>query len=189
MRASKKHMEKVKEQILDAAAEGFREEGYDGLGVSGLAKRSGMTTGAFYCHFESKTKAFHEVINKGMNDYSQSLQSFKREFGEDWLNHFIDFYLGESHINCLSKSCVVPALSSDVTRAEDATKSLFGEHLNQLISDIKSNSSHLSSTDAISIISMLAGATMLARSVKDNHQAKEIANAAQKTILKITNNK
>jgi TetR/AcrR family transcriptional repressor of nem operon len=44
--------------MIAAASRGFRSNGYAGIGVDGLAKAAGVTSGAFYSHFGSKDAAF-----------------------------------------------------------------------------------------------------------------------------------
>ena len=55
----------TRQRIVDAAGRGFRRGGYGGIGVDGLAKEAGMTSGAFYVHFDSKKAAFRESMLQG----------------------------------------------------------------------------------------------------------------------------
>ena len=52
-------------KMLDAASMSFRSNGYAGIGVDGIAKAAGVTSGAFYAHFGSKDKAFKSVLDMG----------------------------------------------------------------------------------------------------------------------------
>ena len=40
--------QEARTKILDAAGRGFRRLGFGGIGVDGLAKEAGVTSGAFY---------------------------------------------------------------------------------------------------------------------------------------------
>ena len=57
MRYAAGHKEGARTRILDAAGRGFRRLGFGGIGVDGLAKEAGVTSGAFYGHFPSKAEA------------------------------------------------------------------------------------------------------------------------------------
>jgi AcrR family transcriptional regulator len=46
--------EQTRRHILEVAAEAFAECGYAGTSLNDLIRRSGLTKGAFYFHFESK---------------------------------------------------------------------------------------------------------------------------------------
>lgn len=57
-----KRKEETWRLMLEAAGRAFRSPGYDGIGVDGLAKGAGVTSGAFYAHFGSKAAAFDAAI-------------------------------------------------------------------------------------------------------------------------------
>ena len=57
MKVSKEQMAENRERILNAAAQLFREKGFDGIGVADLMKSAGLTHGGFYGHFASKDGA------------------------------------------------------------------------------------------------------------------------------------
>src|SRR2546422_1300492 len=54
MKVSREQAARNREAILDAAAQLFRERGFDGIGVADLMKAAGLTHGGFYGHFESE---------------------------------------------------------------------------------------------------------------------------------------
>ena len=56
------HNAKVRAKIVSAAAQKFREHGYDGVGLNDLMAAADLTRGAFYAHFKSKDLLFAEVV-------------------------------------------------------------------------------------------------------------------------------
>ena len=42
--------QETRKRIINAASRGFRSNGYAGIGVDGIAKEAGVTSGAFYAH-------------------------------------------------------------------------------------------------------------------------------------------
>ena len=48
----------TRSRIIDAAGRSFRSNGYAGIGVDGIAKAAGVTSGAFYAHLGSKKWCF-----------------------------------------------------------------------------------------------------------------------------------
>src|SRR5215207_7239218 len=54
MKVSREQAARNRERILDAAAQLFRERGFEGIGVADLMKEAGLTHGGFYGHFSSK---------------------------------------------------------------------------------------------------------------------------------------
>ena len=77
MRVTKEQKEQTRTKIIEAAGQGFRTHGYGGLGVDGLAKGADVTSGAFYGHFSSKGEAFKAAIEKGMEDYADTVRALQ----------------------------------------------------------------------------------------------------------------
>lgn len=179
MRASQEHMKKVRSHILEAASKGFREDGYGGLGINGLAKRADMTSGAFYGHFSSKDEAFSEVVKKGLEDYAQAIEGFEKDYGDEWPEYFLGYYLGNEHVENLACSCAVPGLSADVMRANSETKEVYSDVSERIAQNIANGLGKKDLSDSWALMSLLAGAVMMARCVSDPQQKKEILNAAQ----------
>jgi TetR/AcrR family transcriptional regulator len=55
------------QEILDAAAELFVEQGYAATRVSQIAKRAGVTAGTLYVYYKNKEAILQEVIMKTIN--------------------------------------------------------------------------------------------------------------------------
>jgi AcrR family transcriptional regulator len=81
------------ERLVEAAGRGFRVAGYGGVGVDGLAKEAGLTSGAFYAYFRSA--AFHAVVEAGPEDLRSGIRAGREHWRNTWLFAFIDFYLGK----------------------------------------------------------------------------------------------
>lgn len=179
MRASQAHMDKIHAHLLDAAGQGFREQGYGGLGINALAQKAGMTSGAFYGHFSSKNEAFREVVEKGLDDYADTIERLLTEHGDNWPTYFMDYYLGQEHLENLSCSCVVPGLSADVTRADADTKAIYAHATKNIANTISTGLKRKKPDDAWALMALLAGAVMMARCCSDSPTAKEIVHAAK----------
>jgi AcrR family transcriptional regulator len=52
----------ARQRLLAAARIEFVSNGLDGAKVEHIAKRAGLSKGAFYLHYESKTEAFEELV-------------------------------------------------------------------------------------------------------------------------------
>src|SRR5260370_40439092 len=53
---------RAKEAILQAGARALRTNGFNGIGVDGLAASAGVTSGAFYSSFSNKEELLEQVI-------------------------------------------------------------------------------------------------------------------------------
>ena len=194
MRVTKEQKLKIKASILDAACSGFREKGFGGLGVDGLAKKAGLTSGAFYGHFASKQEAFNTVVETGLDTYSQGLDDMVNEHGEEWSRAFVDFYLGHDHVADLSQSCAVPGLSADVMRADKETKMVYEDKVSALAEKMAEHlSNHHQSgiatdrKDVWPAMAVLAGTVMMARCVNNPVLQEEMLASSQQWVEKMMN--
>ena len=179
------------QRILEAVHAGFRKHGYDGAGVDGLAKEAEVTSGAFYAHFGSKAGAFREAIHVGLSQVKEAIENLQETHGDNWLDEFSDFYLGEKRCNDLSNSCAMQSLTPEVARADDATRSTFESDILEVIKTFEQGlpekDDKENSAKAWATISMLIGGVTLARAVKDPELADKIANSVKSVIKKANN--
>ena len=59
----------TRDMILEIAFRGFLEEGFEKISLNELIKRTGLTKGAFYYHFESKNELLREILQKYFHAY------------------------------------------------------------------------------------------------------------------------
>lgn len=177
--------EQTRLRILESVHKGFRQHGFAAAGVDGLAKEAGVTSGAFYAHLGSKNAAFRETIADSIDTFLAAVLSYQEQYGANWLSEFADFYLNEKR-NCpLGQSCGLQSLSSDVSRSDDETKSLFENKLVQVRDAVADSDVDSASVEkAWCYLAMLIGGVTLARAVEKPETADEIANAVNGCIDK-----
>ncbi len=56
-------VDETTKRLLDAAAAAFVEHGYDGAGVSDIARRAGVTTGAIYARWPRKNDLMADAVD------------------------------------------------------------------------------------------------------------------------------
>src|SRR3954447_7967938 len=93
MRYQAEHKQEAKAKLLEAAGRGFRRLGYGGIGVDGLAKEAGVTSGAFYGHFGSKAEAFKAAALVGLVELREGVEQLRAAEGDAWLEKFAEFYM------------------------------------------------------------------------------------------------
>lgn len=183
--------EATHQRILEAIHSGFRKHGYDGAGVDGLAKEAEVTSGAFYAHFGSKAGAFREAIHVGLSQVKEAIENLQETSGDNWLDEFSGFYLGEKRCNDLSNSCAMQSLTPEVARSDDETRSIFERDILEVVKifaqGLSEKDDKENSEKAWATISMLIGGVTLARAVKDPELADNIANSIQSVIKKANN--
>lgn len=68
----------TRERLLRAAAEVFREQGYEGTRVGEVARRAGLTTGAIYANFRGKSELLQEVVASGSAELVEQIAAERR---------------------------------------------------------------------------------------------------------------
>ena len=188
MRYSAEHKEATRRKILDAAGRRFRAEGYDGLGVDGLAKAAGVTNGAFYGHFASKADAFREVMVAGLEELRAGIARFRANGGAGWTNDLARFYFSDAKLNQPENSCALPTFAPETARAPAATRQAFQAELIR-VKDELAGGLDATGTEADErawlLLALLAGGVNLARAVPDRDLADTIAGILQRAVVDI----
>lgn len=183
--------EETRRNILDAASRGFREFGFAGVGVDGIAKSANATSGAFYAHFGSKDGAFRAALDLGLDEVIDGIPRFQRDFGDGWTDAFIDYYLGQAHRDDLACGCAMTSLSPEMKRADDETRALYDRKM-QTIATLVANGLPQFPADqrlakAWSFLGILIGGLTIARALHDDAAIEAVASAIKSTAASILN--
>ena len=186
MRYGPDHKEAARAKILGAVGRGFRRHGYDGIGVDGLAKEAGVTSGAFYGHFASKGDAFAAAALAGLVELRQAIERFRVEEGADWLGRFVDFYMSTKRTCELGESCALQSLTPEVARAGRETRVSFEVELLHVVEataeGLPGKTPAARRKLAWTILAALSGGVTLARAANDAKVGVQIAAALKFTI-------
>jgi AcrR family transcriptional regulator len=177
----------TRQRIVDAAARGFRRSGFGGVGVDGLAKEAGVTSGAFYVHFESKSSAFREAVSLGMGELKQGVLHFQAEHGKAWWAEFVRFYLGFKRTCDLAESCTLQSLSPEVARSDDASRAAFEAGLRgvaeAIVAGPRSPGVPRDLEAACAALAAMVGAVTLGRAVRSRTFSNQIAESTGRALL------
>ncbi len=84
-----KRTEKKRKDIIDAAIEEFREQGFLGATTTSIAKKAQVSSRTLYNHFESK-EALFEAISEIMLEQSRSMQPVAYDPSRDFAEQLRD---------------------------------------------------------------------------------------------------
>ncbi len=194
MRYGKNHKEESRAKILKAVGTGFRQSGFSGIGVDGLAKTAGVTSGAFYGYFKSKDAAFKEAVIVGLADLEKGILAFREKHGADWTQAFARFYLSEKRTCELGEGCALPIFSPEMERAAPAVRRAYTESMSRVVNAVADGLAFSKpeerSRRAWAYLGLLAGGVTLARSLPDAELSATVAagivNAAIEAVAKKT---
>ncbi len=186
MRYGPDHKEAARRNILSAVGRGFRRHGYGGIGVDGLAKEAGVTSGAFYGHFASKGDAFEAAALAGLVELRQAVERFQAEEGAGWLGRFVDFYLSTKRTCELGESCALQSLTPEVARAGRETRASYEVELLRVVeaaaAGLPGKTPAARRKVAWTVLAALSGGVTFARAADDPKVGVQIAAALKATI-------
>jgi TetR/AcrR family transcriptional regulator, transcriptional repressor for nem operon len=174
---------KAKQAILQAGAKALRANGFNGIGVDGVAAAAGVTSGAFYSNFPSKTALLEEVITACLGEpFIGSITD--REKLREWLTMYFSAY----HRDNPTTGCVMPTLSADVAREGPEVKDAYGRKMQQLISQMSKvldGAEPAREQRAWSIVAIMVGALTISRALPDGPQAQRALESALATAVRL----
>jgi TetR/AcrR family transcriptional regulator, transcriptional repressor for nem operon len=178
---------KAREAILRAGAQALRVNGFNGIGVDGLAAAAGVTSGAFYSNFPNKEALLEGVIDaflgKPFVDSTGSVAE-RRDVFRRWLKE----YLSAHHRENPGVGCVMPTLSADVARASPAVREAYRLRMTELvhkISAVLGGSEADREQRAWSIVAMMVGAISIARAMPDGEEANHAIERVLETAVSL----
>jgi AcrR family transcriptional regulator len=166
MRYEKGRKDASRQRILDIASKRFRSKGIAASGLAGIMSEAGLTNGAFYPHFQSKTELVRECMVTAMESQSKQVQELMAEGG---LEAIIAAYLSPEHRDHPENGCPAAALLPEIARESQETRTLYEEHLIAAVQQIASALSQQESDSEEKILALLAtlvGTLQMARAVK-----------------------
>ena len=180
--------EETLRKMLDATGRGFRKHGYAGIGVDGLAKAAGVTSGAFYAYFGSKDGAFEAALAAGLDELIDGVPRFQSEHGAEWVKAFAEYYLGKPHRSDLACGCAMATLTPEVVRFGTEVHGIF-ENKMTVIADLVTRGLAGGSDEdrrarAWSMLGVLIGGINVARAMKSAKVSEEVAVAIKTAAIK-----
>jgi len=183
------HKEQTRERIVSAAGRCFRKGGYSGIGVDGLAKEAGVTSGAFYGHFPSKEEAFKEIVIAGLREMHMAVLQLQAEQGERWIRVFIDFYLSTRRTCDLAEACALQALTSEVSRSDLAVRTIYQDELSKIINVIAQGLpmgiTNENINRAWALLALLSGGVTMARALANDELSAQVAEGVRAAALAV----
>lgn len=174
------HKLQSREKVISAAATLFTRKGFNAVTIDEVMKKAGLTRGAFYAHFKSKSDIYNQAViygaRKARKHIKKAAVKSPLEFAEDYLK------IGSPEGKL--KYCTLAFLVTDIAQQENDIKSTYTEVLKGYQGIIRSL--NLSSDAAIQVSTLLIGGLAISRSVTDKQLRDDILRnslAGVKTII------
>jgi TetR/AcrR family transcriptional repressor of nem operon len=184
MRYPPEHKAEIRREIIERAAREFRSRGAEGIGISALMKRLGLTHGGFYRHFRSRGSLFTEAVEHGFGEVAARLKEIAKAAppGQK-LQHIIRAYLSSEHVDNPGEGCPLAALSTDITRLPARERRRVERPLNDYIDEmarfVKGSTDQERRRHALLLFSSMAGVVSAARAIPDQEVREELLQSAR----------
>src|SRR5580692_11678463 len=119
MRVNRKTMAEHRAAILRQAGRLFRQHGIDGVAVADITGAAGLTHGAFYGHFASKTALAAESCRHSLENSARFWRervAVARAQGAEPLGALIDSYLTPERRDSRETSCMLASVGPEASR-------------------------------------------------------------------------
>ncbi|WP_314586966.1 TetR/AcrR family transcriptional regulator [Paenibacillus terrigena] len=162
------HKIKVRGKIIESAAQAFRTNGIRDISVPVIMKGAGLTHGGFYSHFENKEQLVAEACRYAISDTIELLQkAADQEQQGPKIHAVIHYYLSQQHRDRTEMGCIIPALSSEISRSSEDVRYVFTHEVERMI-DFLSRVAEVDKCTGSALLSSMVGTLLLARSVSDS---------------------
>ena len=177
---------RAKEAILQAGARALRTNGFNGIGVDGLAASAGVTSGAFYSNFSNKEALLEQVIETCLGEPFIDSESGPLAERQQRLREWLAMYISADHRADPASGCVMPTLSADVARSNPKIRAAYKRKMLALVRKM-SNVLDVAGPDrdqrAWSIVAMMVGAIAISRAMPDGEEADRALDSALQTAI------
>jgi TetR/AcrR family transcriptional repressor of nem operon len=178
MKVDRTTMRAHRAAILEQAGKLFRQRGIDGVAVADITGAAGLTHGAFYGHFPSKSALAAESCRHSLEAAAQGWRdraSAAKNAGTDPISALIDAYLSPARRDSRETSCMLACLGPEISRDPDMLPALAAgvtaltNVLQELIAERQPEATATAHAEAaLAVLGVMAGGLNVARALADD---------------------
>ena len=183
------HRTQVRTRIVESARRLFNRNGFERVSVDCIMADAGLTRGAFYSHFQSKSDLYAEVLGCFFTDpnWTSRWEGVHVDLASPGAApQIVRAYLSRQHFDDVENSCPMVALPSDVARADEKVKTAFETVFKAMVAALGRevrNAKAPREQTAMAIAALCIGGMVVARSMNDNKFGERLRDAAADAAL------
>lgn len=175
---NKDHKQNSRKKILDSADSLFAEKGFEKTGIDEVMQNAGMTRGAFYSHFSSKSELYQEAMTFGaLRRFRLALETRGDLDSNLNLDCMVQHYLSLAHIQG-EGGCPLAFLVTDVAQQNDSIRNTY-TRLFKGLSDRMTQASPLDRQQVLAKMVLMVGGVAIARALSDDESRNELLEAVR----------
>lgn len=185
----KNHKQQTREKILHSAARLFTTKGFDAVGINDVMKAAGLTRGAFYAHFSSKSELYGEAL---MSAALLARDGIRTSLPE-WINdsacksavnsEVAARYLSQDHRRGAIDSCPLAFLTSDIHHRDDKVRDVYTKIFQGFVKSLDSGDKNNTEASMQSAVLMIGGLA-IARALNDDTLSEQLLQACRAGVDK-----
>jgi AcrR family transcriptional regulator len=180
---------KARSALLRAGMRSMKINGFNGVGVDGLAAAADVTSGAFYSNFANKEAMLEAIVEAGVGEpLLADTETGSKAERRAQLKRFIAEYLSSDHVSDPGDGCVMPTLSADVGRAGPSARVAYERKITAMagrMADLLDGTRADRERRAWSIVALIVGAVSISRAMSDAASQEVVIASAQRTVDKL----
>lgn len=185
MKVTKAQAEANRARIVKAAARLFRTKGLSGASVAEIAAAAGLTPGALYSHFKSRSDLEAEACAYLVREGAEVWRDVADTGRGRPLAALVDFYLARDHIGNAESGCAFAAIGPELARSTQRVRTALTSALPaqiEVLSALVEGSPAERRRRALDLYARLVGAAVVAQAVDDPVLQREILDAVGASI-------
>ena len=183
------HREAVRKSIIESARKLFNRHGFENVSLDQIMTGAGLTHGAFYAYFKSKSDLYAEVLGCFFTDphWKSCWEGVHVDLSStDVGPQVVRAYLSRQHFEDVENSCPMVAVPTDVARSSVAAKRAFETVFKAMVSVLERSlvrNGRRRRATAQSIAALSIGGMVVARTMVDRALADELRTACISVAL------
>jgi len=183
------HSAEVRGKIVESARRLFNRHGFDNVSLDQIMSGAGLTRGAFYNYFNSKSDLYTEVLGCFFTDptWKNRWDGIEIDMtSESLAPQVIRAYLSHQHFEDVENSCPMVALPTDVTRSNQSARSAFENVFQAMVSLLERDmaaSGSGSHDRAQAIAALCIGGMVVARAMSSRAAADDLRHGCMSVAL------
>ncbi|ASJ72916.1 TetR/AcrR family transcriptional regulator [Granulosicoccus antarcticus] len=171
------HKSHTRYRILESAAVLFSQQGFNGASIDQVMEHAGLTRGAFYTHFASKSELYAEALSWAAQENVARLK------GACPSDRVFD-YLSDAHRNSETINCPLACLVSDVAQQDQSVRDTYTRLFAGFVSHCQSTDSNSDDRkQAMQQAVLLIGGIAISRNLTDEPLAQELLDVCRTLAL------
>jgi AcrR family transcriptional regulator len=185
------HRDAVRKKVIDSARRLFNRHGFDNVSLQQIMAGAGLTHGAFYSYFKSKSDLYVEVLGCFFTDpdWKNRWEGVHVDLAStDAGSQVVEAYLSRQHFEDIENSCPMVALPTDVARAGKTARRAFEAAFRAMVGILERSSPEKGGrrrATAQAIAALSIGGMVVARAVVDRALADELRDACMAMALNL----